>query len=297
MGNLTRRTAVLAALCAGALAALLAFRLLQQERARAAAATAKAVPVVAAAQDIPARTVIEPGMVYESFRAPATLPGNCASSLREVVGRVTLAALGTDEPVRRTAIASQTAALGLAYVVPDGMRAVTVAVDSIIGVAGFLKAGDHVDVVGTLDVNRLDGVGVTKTVLQDVELLAIGPEVRPEEVSGHSGKEAARPRVQPNATLAVSPEDAEKLILAESKGKLRLTLRRAGDNRRVLLAGVGSGALFGREGPRASQPQAVSYQAAAPRNVAVNAKAAGPRVETVETIRASKKTAVEVLSD
>jgi len=309
MGKLTRRTIVLAALCAGALAALLAYLFLDREQLRAAEMT-KPVPVVVAAYEIPVRTVIEPGMVRETTRPVGTLPTNCASSLREVVGKVTVKALAADEPVRRVVIAAQTAALGLSYVVPPGMRAVTVAVDPIIGVAGFLKAGDHVDVVATFGTGMysLDRVGVTKTVLQDVELLAIGPDVVPEEVGKPAADRAAKPKEQPNATLAVSPGDAERLILAESQGKLRLILRRAGDDLKVALSGAHSEALTG------ARPAARTY-AAAPRPAPASygmspwflggathteaaAKAAEkPQANSVETIRGTQKSTVEVRSE
>jgi pilus assembly protein CpaB len=118
--------------------------------------------------------------------------------------------------------------------VPAFMRAVTVALDPIIGVGGFLKPGDHVDVVATFEVN--DGT-VTKTVLQNVELLATGSEVTAEEINPKTGRMTGS-KAQPNATLAVLPTDAEKLILAESKGKLRLTLRRPDDVSFTRMKGV-----------------------------------------------------------
>jgi pilus assembly protein CpaB len=240
MGKLTRRTIVLAALCAGLLAALLAYLFLNQEKVQAARMT-EPVQVVITTQAIPARTVIEPSMVREATRPVATLPVNSATSVREVLGQVTVAALKADAPVERAAVAAPNASLGLAYIVPEGMRAVTVALDPIIGVAGFLKAGDHVDVLATFDVDK---VAVTKTVLQDVELLAIGPEVVPQQVKSDNSNNA-RPKEQPNATLALYPGDAEKLILAESQGKLRLTLRPMGDAAKVVLAGIRSDSLIG----------------------------------------------------
>lgn len=303
MWTFTRRALVLAALCAGALAALLSYIFLQREQARAAEQT-RPVKVVVASREIPARAVVEPGMVYETNRPAATLPPNCASSVREVVGTVTVDALAPDEPVQRKAIALQSAALGLAYAVPEGMRAVTVKLDSIIGVAGFLKAGDHVDVVATFDTDRFSTTtAVTKTVLQDVELLAIGPDVRPEEVSKPAADKPARPKEQPNATLATNPGDAEKLILAESTGRLRLTLRRAGEDRQVWLAGVRSDMLTGKQSVR---PVGVARPAAArprPAPVAVATPAtprptevarARPQGGSVETIRGTSKSTVEV---
>jgi pilus assembly protein CpaB len=230
---------VLAALCVGLLAALLTYLFLTREKARAEQMT-QPVQAVVATQAIPPRTVVEPGMVREATRPIGTLPANTAGSVNEVVGQVTVVALAPQQPVQRNMVAARNASLGLEYVVPEGMRAVTCALDPIIGVAGFLKAGDHVDVLATFEVDKL---AVTKTVLQDVELLAIGPEVLPEEV-GKSSKEG-RPKEQPNATLALMPDDAEKLILAESKGKLRLTLRPMGDAAKVALSGVRSDSLIG----------------------------------------------------
>lgn len=291
----TRRAMVLTALCAGALAALLSFRVLHAQQLQLAEKT-KPVPVVVAARPIPARTVITPDLVREAIRPVAALPPNCAGSEEEVVGRVATVALAADEPIRREATAQQDASLGLAYAVPDGMRAVTVALDSIIGVAGFLKAGDHVDVVATFDTDRMSNTAVTRTVLQDVELLAIGPEVRPEEEKKAPGEKAARPKEQPNATLAVSPQDAEKLILAESTGRLRLTLRRAGEDLKVVLSGVKSDALVGARPSRPVAKQVVNRPAPRPQAPVVVADTR-PREDNVETIRGTRKATVEVQSD
>jgi pilus assembly protein CpaB len=282
---------VLAALCAGALAALLSFRTLRAQEMEVAAKT-RPMLVVVATREIPARTLVTPDMVEETTRPVAALPPNCANSEQEVVGRVAISALAMNEPVQRAAITAQTASLGLAYAVPEGMRAVTVALDSIIGVAGFLKAGDHVDVVATFDMDRMSNAAVAKTVLQDVELLAIGPEVRPEEGQSATGKKGARPKEQPNATLAVTPADAEKLILAESTGKLRLTLRRAGEDLRVSLTGVRSDALIGARPPRPEARPVASRPVAAPRPpVAARAR---PQEDKVETIRGTCKATVAV---
>jgi len=255
------------------------------------------VTVVVATQDIPVRTVIEPGMVRETTRPVGALPANCAISVREVIGGVTTAALATDQPVQRAAVAAPTASLGLAYVVPEGMRAVTVAVDPIIGVAGFLKAGDRVDVLATFEVNKMgvDKVGVTKTVLQYVELLAIGPEISPEEVARPPSEKAARPKEQPNATLAVTPQEAEKLILAESEGRLRLVLRPAGDEMFVTLAGVRSDALIGIR--PASRTRTATASRPRPTTTARPARSTpSPVVKkvTVQPIRGTKKTGVTV---
>jgi pilus assembly protein CpaB len=296
MWRFTRRAMVLAALCAGALAALLSYALVQRQQAWAAQQT-RPVSVVVAAREIPARTVIEPGMVYETIRPVATLPPNCASSAREAVGGVTTVAIAADEPIQRTAISRQSASLGLAHAVPEGMRAVTVALDSIIGVAGFLKAGDHVDVVATFDTDRFDRQAVTRTVLQDVELLAIGPDVAQQDAKRTTlvSSKTSRPKEEPNATLAVTPQDAEKLILAESTGRLRLTLRRAGEDLSLPLAGARSDVLVGSRPASPAPRRVVARPAPAPqpqRPLAV-AKAV-PVADKVETIRGTSRSTVEV---
>jgi pilus assembly protein CpaB len=250
----TRRAAVLAAMCAGLLAALLAYLFLERQKARAAELT-QPVHVVIAKQDISARTVIESYMVEPAVRPVGTLPRNTASYVYEVVGKVAVSSLPAGQPIQRSQVAVKSAALGLAYVVPSDMRAVTVALDPIIGVAGFAKAGDRVDVLATFQVDK---ISVTKTVLQNVELLAVGPEVRPTEVRRTAGGPEG-PRERPNATLSVSPQQAEKLILAESRGKLRLALRPVDDDSLVALKGITTTQLIGIA-PQTSTPPLPSEQ-------------------------------------
>jgi pilus assembly protein CpaB len=150
--------------------------------------------------------------------------------------------------------------------IPPLMRAVTVALDPIIGVGGFIKPGDHVDVIATFDVNK--GT-ITKTVLQDVELLATGSEIIAEEIDPQTGRQT-KATPQPNATLAVMPMDAERLILAESKGKLRLALRRSDDMSFVTTRGVTGRAVMGNvpsDAPEKREPTTVTREVGANRAV------------------------------
>jgi len=289
----------------GLLAAVLTYHYLAKERASAVKMT-QPRSVVVTTKPIAARTIIEPSAIRVTTLPPAALPANCATSVDEVIGKVTLASLGANEPVIISAVAPRTASLGLAYSVPAGERAVAVALDPIIGVAGFLKPGDRVDVVATFTVDKLK---VAKTVLQDVTLLAIGPEVNPAKEKKFSSDKAVHPSDQPNATLAVTPEQAEKLILAESWGKLRLTLRPADDRSIVSLTGIRSDVLIGTRLPSPS----TSYAAPVPRQnspaVSTRASAPPPRVASprpvaikphthdafnVETIRGTQRTTIEV---
>ncbi|MDH7480971.1 MAG: Flp pilus assembly protein CpaB [Armatimonadota bacterium] len=232
-----RNRVLAAALCLAAVAAILVYAYMS----RLSDESRQPVAVVAASKDIPARTIITQDMVRVNDFPRKLIPPNAAVSIDSVVGKVALQTIKEGNPISMNQLAPRGAALGLSYAVPPLMRAVTVALDPIIGVAGFLKPGDHVDVIATFDVN--DGT-ITKTVLQDVELLAIGSQVVEGEIDPGTGK-PAKPQTQPNATLAVTPQDAEKLILAESKGKLRLTLRYYGDQAKVISKGITSRQLIG----------------------------------------------------
>lgn len=255
MNGLTRRTIILAALVF-ALGATTLVYLLNKAQAIKAQQGGEQVPAVVAEVNLPPRTVIEPGQIRVTTKPYGWLDKDAAVSADEVVGRVAVAAIAAGDTILRSQVAAKNPSLGLAFAVPPGMRAVTVAIDPIIGVAGFLQPGNHVDVIATF---TEDKASVTKTVLQDVELLAIGPEILPAEVDKPSSERDAKPKEQPNATLALDPQNAEKLILAESQGKLQLTLRPMGDDGIVSLAGVRSDALIGL------RPQAATAVAAAPR--------------------------------
>jgi pilus assembly protein CpaB len=150
-------------------------------------------------------------------------PREAVTTLAEVTDKVALETLPANVPVERQKVAVRSPELGLPYAVRPPRRAVTIGLDQIIGVAGFAKPGNRVDVLATFETDR--GVGmVTRTVLQDVEILAIGAEIQPSNKESANGKEG-EPHPQVTATLAVLPAEAEKLILAEARGKLRLALR------------------------------------------------------------------------
>ena len=267
MNGLTRRTIILAALVF-ALGATTLVYLLNKAQAIKAQQGGEQVPAVVAEVNLPPRTVIEPGQIRVTTKPYGWLDKDAAVSADEVVGRVAVAAIAAGDTILRSQVAAKNPSLGLAFAVPPGMRAVTVAIDPIIGVAGFLQPGNHVDVIATF---TEDKASVTKTVLQDVELLATGRQVQEQQVEVQ-GKTESRPQEVPNATLAVTPQDAEKLILAESKGKLRLALRPVGDTEFADVTGITSRTLVGRI-PQPEQPRSA---AAAPARVVYRPPAFSP---------------------
>ncbi|HUV06065.1 MAG TPA: Flp pilus assembly protein CpaB [Armatimonadota bacterium] len=224
------------------------------------------VEAVAATSEIASGAVINAGMVtIRTFPREMVPPGALAGT-ESVIGMVALEQIKAGSAISQKQIGP---ARRLAYRVPPLMRAVTVALDPIIGVGGFIRPGDHVDVIATFNVGQ--GT-VTKTVLQDVELLATGREVVAVEIEPETGKQG-KPIEIPNATLAVTPADAEKLVLADSRGKLRLALRGAEDASFISTRGVTSRQVMG-----IVPPDVPEKGSAAPRVASAAPAASGPGI-------------------
>ncbi|MCX8131882.1 MAG: Flp pilus assembly protein CpaB [Clostridia bacterium] len=121
--------------------------------------------------------------------------------------------------------------LNLAYNVPDGKRAVSIAVTEEIQVANLIKPDDMVDVVASFEFDKDEGtIKVTRTIVQNVQILALGQEM--------TVSEEKKEELPKTVTLAVSPSDAEKVIYAAEFGRIRLALRNAEDKRQSNPEGV-----------------------------------------------------------
>jgi pilus assembly protein CpaB len=252
--------AVVLALGLGALTSYLAWRYVDQAQIGRPIET---TPIVVAAMPIPARTVLTPEMLRIQQVPVDIADFTVAREASEVVGKVARSPMIPDEPVLTTKVFLQRAESGLAFMVPDGMRAVSVNFTEVIGTGGMVSPGDHVDVIAILDAlaptvasatgtrpqaptpdKEGEKTSVATMVLQDVQVLAIaqsleGEDTRPKDTlpiaRGNTVKEEdirSEPAPKPaakTATLSVSPPDALKLVLAEEKGRIRLALRRTDD--------------------------------------------------------------------
>lgn len=239
-GNTARRNVLLVAALLGLTTSLLIYRFLQSVKATSQASQ---VAVVVASREIQPRTIIDPSMIETKLVPRSMLPVGVLTQRSDAIGRVALVRLPPDAPLSDENVGIKSAALGLAYVIPSSMRAVTVAVDPVIGVAGFLKPGDHVDVVATF--SQYNDYSVVKTVLQDIELVALGSQVQKDDARKNSSNSVMN-NGKDTATLLVTPQDAEKLVLADSRGKLRLVLRSAGDLARSDTPGISSDDVAGK---------------------------------------------------
>jgi pilus assembly protein CpaB len=164
----------------------------------------------------------------------ATAPPGCFSDGDSLVGRVAILPIKANEPILESRLAPASIKTGgVAAVVSQKKRAVAVKVDKVIGVSGFIHHGNRVDVLVTIPTgkNSAEPIPITKTVLENILVLAVGPELE------KKGKDE-KPSDVDVITLEVTPEEGEKLALAASEGKLQLALRNFSDTENVLTRGV-----------------------------------------------------------
>jgi pilus assembly protein CpaB len=174
---------------------------------------AEMVDVVVALTRIPANTEIRANMLAWKKIPKEGLHPDAVQNLQDLQGRITANDIFAGEQVLWSRLLPQGTVPGLAYHIPEDKRAITVAVNEVIGVAGFIKPGDKVDVIATFDFDPPQSA----TILQNVTILAIA-----QEMHSDADKDAS---LSTSVTFALSPNQAERLVLAESLGEIRLALR------------------------------------------------------------------------
>lgn len=203
------------AIACGLIAAVSVYIYLGKTMAPAPAITTT-VTVVAAKSAIPPRTKITQDLIYVKEVPEEAAHPKVARDMTDILGLITKYEILEGEQILMDRLYGEGERIGLVASVPRDMRAVTVPVDEVVGVAGFVKPGDRVDIIVTAS-----GVGQTGdvafTVLEDIEVLAVAQETE--------DKTQGKAKVSTSVTLAVKPGEAEKLALAEKIGKLRLALR------------------------------------------------------------------------
>lgn len=206
--------------------------------------------VLVVAQPISPNSVITAEQVVAQSRPAMFVPQGSLKEAKEAVGKVAKVAMVPGETVIDSKLLTPGAEIPLPFTLAPGKRAITVAVDEVVGVAGFLMPGTLVDVISTLDV---DGLPTTNVILQKIQVLAIAQDA--------SKKDNAQVKVVSSATLAVAPEEAEKLVLAADKGRIRLAIRSPKEKGTVKTLGVTSRSLSAT--PTFAKPQTKKAQAAA----------------------------------
>lgn len=180
------------------------------------------VQVAVAKVIIPARQVITDQMVdFTEMPANYASPGVLGKP-DEVIGKMSRSDIFPGEQIIKNKITSSNdPGEGLAMIVEPGRRAVTVPVNDVTGVAGLLKPGDHIDLLGTLTVN--DQV-ITSTIIQNIKILAVNKS------TSASGEKQAQAGL---LTLSVDPFEAQHLTLTLEKGSIRILLRTPADETKV----------------------------------------------------------------
>jgi pilus assembly protein CpaB len=266
------------ALVAGLAAAFLVTRQVAMRNA----VVASIAKVAVAAKEIPRATTLRPELItFVDWPAHAVPKGAYTDkTLSELSGRVVAHALGAGEPLTETQLAPKGSGLGMAAVLPPNMRAMTMTVNEVIGVAGFIHPDDYVDVITTMSIDpsgRNDEIRA-KIILQNVRVLAVGQEMVTQE---------AKPVKVSVVTLLVTPEQSERLTLATLQGKIMLTLRSRTDEVVTETTGVSAPELFGvARAVKKEEPKDESKNARRPAPAA--RPAAKPDTEVVEVLRGDK---------
>jgi len=191
---------------------------------------------VAAGESLEAGELLKPGslQLVELSTSGPLLGG--FTQIDAVAGRTVLYPLAKGEPILDRHLAAAGAGVGLLANIPSGMRAISVRSDEVVGVAGFLQPGTHVDVLLTYRSDKSPDQR-TATVLQDVVILATGQQLHPDPDS--------KPVSANVVTLLLKPEDAERVVLATSLGAIRFVLRNSADKEQSASKSVGLDQLTG----------------------------------------------------
>ena len=178
--------------------------------------------VVVAKTAIAGRSVVNANQVELRQLPVMAIQPQAARRTEDVVGRVALSPIYADQQIISNALAPMGVNAGLSFALPSDKRALTIPVNEVIDVAGFVFPGDRVDVIGT--VSEKDN-SLSKIFLQDIPVLAVAQTVEQ--------KPGEQPHVTTSATLALTPDQAETLTQVDNNGKVRLALRPAGVNTQV----------------------------------------------------------------
>jgi pilus assembly protein CpaB len=239
--------------------------------------------------DIPLGSTINPNQVALSPWPKDNYPKDVVVDPKVAVGRTALRDFVRGEPVVESKLVPLNKASGLLSLrVPPGMRAFSVKVNEVVGVGGFIVSDSRVDVVVTTSLSsRNQQDQFSKIVLEDIRVLAAGRETEQKD---------NKPVTVNTVTLAVTPEEAEKLALATNDGKIQLVMRNFADNTLVMTGGIDKGRLLSSFRSAPIAPAAGSPTEKKPRRVSrktpshAAASAPSKKSYSVEVIKGNKRT-------
>jgi pilus assembly protein CpaB len=251
---------------------------------------------------IPLGSKIIPEQIMVVQFPKESTPDGAFDTPEKLAGRVAVMNIAAREPITESRLAPEGTSAGLSAVIPEGYRAMTVKVDDAAGISGFIMPGTLVDVVVVIDPREGSGMQdpISKIVLQNIKVLANGQNIdKPKDEREANSVKAV--------TLQVTPEQAEKLALASSEGKLQLVMRNQidqgdeqtpGVNKRGLLTGEAAlkspepGSLKSEQPKQETKP-AVRRSVSAPKPAAAAPTPQPTPRTSVEMIEGAKKRNVE----
>jgi pilus assembly protein CpaB len=259
------------ALTAGGVLAFGTYNYVQKSPATTVAMNTR--PVVVAAADLEIGAELEADDVRIVEWPTTSVPQNVFSDPKEVIGRGLILPIVENEPFLPTKLASKEAGSGMPPAIPPGLRAVSVRVNEVIGVSGYVTPGTRVDVVVTLSPTQQAQDMTAKVILTDVQVLAAGTKMERDTKD--------KPVAVTVVTLLVNPEEAERLTLAANEGKIQLALRNPLDRANPATTGVRPANLLGTAPPVRQVARAQRRPSTFP--------TAAPGGTTVEIIRGDKR--------
>jgi pilus assembly protein CpaB len=222
---------LIAAVIIALITSVMAYKWINKETGKDAAIQTQ--PVAVAVMDLSWGTALNKDMIKTTPFLKGSLPeGQYFTDAASLEGKVLIMPVRANEPILRSRLAPEgIASGGVAAVVNPQKRAMAVRVDKVIGVSGFVHPGNRVDVLVSLQRPGRDSNPITKIVLQNIPVLAAGTEM---EQKGKNEKPVAVDVI----TLELTPDEAEKLALATSEGKIQLALRGYNSNEEVTTRGA-----------------------------------------------------------
>ena len=251
--------------------------------------------IVVAARDVDPGTVLGEGSLQVIAWPSGSVPAGAIKDLKKTQGRVASTLIFTGEPILEAKLAREGASGGLASVLGEGKRAITIQANEIVGVAGYIRPGSRVDIMVNTHDNK--DRSLSKIVLENILVLATAQDDK---------RDQTKPKVVSAVTLEVDPRQAEKIDLARHIGTLSMVLRNSLDNAAVMTTGATREDLMGPAEIASSSPAPAASSAApvaasappkpkakpAPKKASVAASPAvtvAPATESVEIIRGVQK--------
>jgi len=232
----------LLAIIVGALSAAMIYRHLKtmnmEVEAARAAGQHPVTDVVVARDTISIGTRVSPDSLKVVTWPADALPEGAVHDPQEVVGSIARTTIGKNQPVAKTELIAQGAGL-LPLMIDEGMRAMSVKVDSVTGVSGFITPNSHVDVLVAATRGEKNDMR-SRVIMQNIRVLATGTIIEQKD---------EKPVEVPTVTLLVTPEQAETLTLATRYDSVRLALRNYRDEELVQTTGTSAAAMFHDEPP------------------------------------------------